>query len=305
MLAIWRLFYWWVTHTLPRRDVTIETANGRLTVDNKDWLIGKHLYVRRSYEKTEIRRALTLLRSEGYLDGVGDGTLLDAGANVDMTCIGALNEGLFARAIAFEPAPNSYRLLVQNIVQNGLRGKIQPYRLALSSANEPQELELSPDNSGDHRIRRDGRPGFFHEERRKSVTVQARTLDSVAEEDPTIAAQGANLVWVDIQGHEGHFFQGGRRFLSRAGALVVAEIWRYGILRSGISEPEFCQILAGLFTHFYELERDPARKRPIAEIKEILRAYSRPREMTLVALLRDSNDLQCQPAFSLDPKPGQ
>src|SRR6266702_4494260 len=108
---ITRRLYWWLTYLGPRRDITVDTFNGLLTVDSKDWLIGKYLYVNRSYEAREMQRTITLLQQEGYLGATGGGVLLDVGANIGMTCIALLKHGYFQRAIAFEPAPTSYRLL--------------------------------------------------------------------------------------------------------------------------------------------------------------------------------------------------
>jgi FkbM family methyltransferase len=285
-LELWRKACWWLIYKGPRREVTIQTTNGLLTVDSKDWLVGKYLYVRRSHEEHEIRSAVALLRSEGYLSGARGKTLLNVGANIGMTCIGALKAGYFERAIAFEPAPENYRLLVQNIAQNEMQRQIDHFPFALSSVNGDLELELSNDNSGDHRIRQTNRPGFFQEEKRRLLRVPAKTLDQALVEFPNLANAPVNLVWVDIQGHEGHFFEGARHFLSR-GIPVVSEFWPYGIQRSGKPIPEFRRVLSELFTHFYVLAGAPSEKRPISEIARLFDSYSSPREMCLIVLVRD------------------
>ena len=64
--AVWRRLRWWLIYHGPRRDVTVDTANGLLTFDSKDWLIGKYLYVKRSHEEKEARWAARLLSKEGY-----------------------------------------------------------------------------------------------------------------------------------------------------------------------------------------------------------------------------------------------
>ena len=45
-----KLLQWTLHYYRPEHDVTIETANGILSVSSKDWLIGKHLFIRRNYE---------------------------------------------------------------------------------------------------------------------------------------------------------------------------------------------------------------------------------------------------------------
>jgi FkbM family methyltransferase len=282
-----RTLRWWLIYQGPRRDVTVDTANGLLTFDSKDRFIGKCLYVKRSHEMHEIRAVVELLQKEGRLDATAPaGTVLNVGANIGMTCIGLMKVGGFARAIAFEPAPDNYRLLARNIAQNGLQGRIRPFPLALSSVEGELDLELSEDNSGDHRIRRTDDPGFFHEERRQTIKVGARTLDGLMAEIAELRDDRVELVWIDIQGHEGYFFQGARHFLGR-NIPVVSELWPYGIGRSGMPRYDFCRTVSGLFTHFYALNDEPPRKRPISEIENAFDRWNRPREFHLVMFVRE------------------
>lgn len=281
---IWRTLQWWRISSGPRRDVTVDTLNGRLTLDSKDWLIGKYLYVRGSHEAHETRSAVELLRREGYLVQPKSETVLNVGANIGMTCIGLLKAGYFQKAIAFEPAPDSYRLLIQNINQNGLQDRIQPFPLALSSQEGTLDLELSGDNSGDNRIRQANRPGFFHEEKRPTIQVPATTLDNLLAENGNLRNEKVDLVWVDIQGHEGHFFQGACKFLGR-GIPIVSEFWPYGIERSGMSPSQFHQDLSRLFTDFYVLAGELPQKRPISELNSLFAAYREPRAMCLVVFV--------------------
>ncbi len=291
----WRKVCWGLIYLGPRRDVTVQTSNGLLTLDSKDWLIGKYLYVRRSHEEREIRSAISLLKKEGYLDRASRNTVLNVGANIGMTCIGLLKAGYFERAIAFEPAPNNYRLLVHNVNQNGLQGRIVHFPFALSSTEGELDLELSDDNSGDHRIRQSNNPGFFQEEKRRTIKVPVRTLDHVLTEHPTPVNESVGLVWVDIQGHEGQFFEGARHLLSQ-GIPVVSEFWPYGIKRSGMSADQFCRTLSELFTHFYVLAGEPFQKRAISEIRGLFDAYSQPREVCVVVLVRDRAVAEAAPS---------
>lgn len=284
-VEIWRKLAWWAIYLGPRRDVTVDTANGLLTFDSKDWLIGKYLYVRRSHEASEMQRAIQFLRDEGYLAESGSrNTVLNVGANIGMSAIGLLKQGYFERAIVFEPAPNTYRLLAHNIKQNGLQHRIQHFPFALSSVDGELELELSHDNSGDHRIRQTTSRGFFGEEKRRTIRVPVRTLDHLLSENPALRDERVELVWVDIQGHEGKFFQGARDFLSQ-GIPVVSEFWPYGIERSGMSREEFGEILSRMFAHFCVIASDPLRKTPISEADSLFEMYRGPREMCSMVLL--------------------
>ena len=105
-------------------------------------------------------------------------------------------------------------------------------------------------------------------------------------EQPSPVKESVGLVWVDIQGHEGQFFEGARHFLSQ-GTPVVSEFWPYGIKRSGMSADQYCRILSELFTHFYVLAGEPFQKRAIPEIRGLFNVYSQPREMCVVVLVRN------------------
>ncbi|MGH9490932.1 MAG: hypothetical protein ACRD17_10515, partial [Terriglobales bacterium] len=58
---------WRAIYALPPHQRVIQTANGALAVDNKDWLIGKKLYVDRGYEVGEMDSAVAALRAAGWL----------------------------------------------------------------------------------------------------------------------------------------------------------------------------------------------------------------------------------------------
>ena len=58
------------------------------------------------------------------------------------------------------------------------------------------------------------------------------------------------LVWIDVQGHEGHVLGGGSRLFSRP-MPVVAEIWPFGLNQSGLGIAKFCDIAAGYWSHFW------------------------------------------------------
>jgi FkbM family methyltransferase len=286
-MEFWRRLCWGAIYLGPRRDITIDTFNGRLTLDSKDWLIGKYLYVKRSHEADLLDRVFQLLIREGYLGESPFGkSLLNVGANIGMTVIGLVKQGRFDRAIAFEPTPNSYRLLVHNVSQNGLSDRIQSFPFALSSQNGALELEISRDNSGDNRIRQIQESGFFAEEKRRTIRIPATTLDCFFTEHPAAAEEPISLIWVDIQGHEGHFFRGAKQFLRR-GIPVVIEFWPYGINRSGMSVQEFCEIISELFSRFYIFGAGPEQEFPIGDASRLFQMYSGPREMCTVVLLPD------------------
>jgi FkbM family methyltransferase len=279
-----KLLQWTLKHYRREHDVTIETANGRLSVSNKDWLIGKHLFVRRDYELEFIRDSIKFLKSENLLPKTE--TVCDIGANLGMISIALLREGFFAKALAFEPAPGNFRLLRKNAAQNGFAEKMKCFQIALSSENARIEFEIAADNSGDSRVRKTSASGAMNEHRRATVAVEARTFDSFLAETK-IDANEIDLLWIDIQGHEGHFFKGAREFFKARKIPVVNEFWGYGINRSGMSPEEYCLAVAENFSKFYLLTDDGFRLQSITEIKKLFERYKHPREIANIILINE------------------
>src|SRR6185369_137257 len=142
-----------------------------------------------------------------------------------------LKQRYFRRAIAIEPSADTFALLQRNILQNGLTGSIDAHCCAVSDTPGEMFLELSENNTGDHRLRTAAAlPGRLGEEHRQTVRVSVQRLDDLLA-DPVQRAR-IGLIWVDIQGHEGQFFDGAREILA-SGAPVVSEFWPYGIRRAG------------------------------------------------------------------------
>ena len=273
-----RLLQWGLHHYLPEHDVAIETANGRLACSSRDWLIGKHLFVRRDYEIELIESTVAFLRDEGLLSEGRNNTLLDVGANLGMISIAMLRRDYFDRAIAFEPEPRNFRLLQKNAGQNGLSDRLESFEYALSSKNGDVEFEVDETNSGDSRVRVVTDSGPMGEQDRRTFQVSARTLDNFMSEH-AIEEQAIDLVWIDVQGHEGHFFQGGKGFLGRNKVPVVSEFWGYGIDRSGISVEEYCDTVKRTFSSFFQFDSGEFIERPIVEIRSLFAQYSKPREI--------------------------
>ena len=227
------------------RILTVPTANGLLSFSNQDEHNGRALYVQRQWELGLMRSVMGYLRDQGALRAGAD-TMIDAGANIGMIAIGMLKNGWFGHALAIEPDPDNFALLLRNIDQNGFGGRIRPVRAALGDAPGTVELERSDVNFGDHRVLGEPRgAALMGEETRRRVSVPLRTLDDVVA-GAAIAPARVGLIWVDVQGYEGRLFRGARAALA-GGAPVLAEVWPYGIRRAGMDRDEYAAIVRELF----------------------------------------------------------
>ena len=280
-----KVLAWSLKHYRRKHDVVIETANGLLSVSNKDWLIGKHLFVRREFEIEFIENSIRFLQSKGWLKPGINETVLDVGANLGMICIAMLGKGFFSNALAFEPAPDSFRLLKKNVSQNNLAEKIKCFNLALSSRNTTFEFEIAADNSGDNRVRMTNEKGKRSEQQRRAIEVVAQTFDDFLKNNRAIEAHKINLIWLDIQGHEGHFFEGAQNFLKRYKTPCVAEFWSYGIGRAKMKRDEYCAIVEKTFTHFYQYQSGDFEAREIGEIRNLFDADENPRRVENIILV--------------------
>ena len=217
--------------------------------------IGRPLYSAREFELDFTLRVITFLRSLGKLPPQGEGTVLDIGANMGVISIGMLHTGQFKRAVAVEPEPSNFSLLEHNVQQNKLEGRVICLPYAVSDQKGEVQFELCHTNHGDHRVRSGAvETGYstelFQESGRPVISVEAVTLDQLVEELPESTAQDIDLVWVDIQGYEGYGFLGGKGLLSK-GIPVVAEIWPYGVKRSGMSQEQFCNIAESIWSSYW------------------------------------------------------
>jgi FkbM family methyltransferase len=272
----WKRFCWTLVYSLPEREITLETENGLLSFSNKDWLIGKTLFIHRSYEIELIDSVIEFLEKEGLLKNRE--IVCDIGANLGMISIALLKKYGFMGALAFEPSPKSFRFLMGNAEQNGFADRMKCFQIALSSADGEFLLEIAEGNSGDNRIRTTSASGKLGEEKRRTIPIKAKTFDSFLQEQK-ISDDEISLIWIDAQGHEGHFFLGAKAFFKRRKVPVMSEFWAYGIERSGISGSEYCSILAQTFSRFYLLTDKGFELKSISEIEGLFKTGHDPRKI--------------------------
>jgi FkbM family methyltransferase len=254
-----------------RADVCTTRGSAVFHVSTRDRVLGRHVYVYGDFEAAILHRTYALLREWGRPI---TGTMVDVGANVGTTCIQAVVDGLAPGAIAIEPEPRNFALLERNMRANGLAGHIEPLRAALSDREGTADLELSEDNSGDHRIRIGaGGTGTFHEDRRATRPVPMTTFDRLVESGRIDLAR-TGIVWIDVQGHDGHVLAGART-LRDTGIPVVVEFWPYGLDRSaGLNQLE--GIIERDYRWFVDLRATTPERRPGAEIGSLRKSIRAP-----------------------------
>ena len=202
----------------------VQDGDEAYVVLSTDQIISRDVFVHGNRAHERVARALELLGEAFHLE-----TLVDVGANIGIVCVSAVHRGLATRAIAIEPVPQNYRLLVANIHLNGLADRIEHHGLALGArTDEMLSFELSPDNSGDHRVQVLEEEGLFGEGQRARIAVRSTRFDDlVGDLDPR-----SSLIWMEAQGYEGHILEGASRAV-HARVPIVAEFCPYLMRRSG------------------------------------------------------------------------
>ncbi len=277
-----RKVHWWAMRSRHTGEVTADTWNGRLTFHCSDGLIGKFLFVRRAYEQHYITRVIAYLDAAGLRTASRD-VVLDVGANIGMIAIALVKHGWYRQAIAFEPEPYNFRLLRHNVLQNGLDGTIACREVALSSHCGEGDLVVCQGNSGAHFMQAAPEIGTTAVAAPVSLRVKTATCDEILAAEFGHLVDRVGLVWLDIEGHESHFFRGSSRLLAQ-GVPVVSEFYPQAIERAGFSPGEYRDLVARRFTHVCIDTDGHFVEQPIAAVERLFAHY--PKDGTNVIYLR-------------------
>lgn len=214
--------------------IAVDAGGIRVHLSTGDKRVSREIFAGGLYQEERLfARLHACLERHGHPATIAGRGFLDVGANIGTATCLALRRYGAARAWTFEPAPENVRLLRQNLLANELQDRVDVHACAVSDQDATVTLELSEDNSGDHRVRIDGNalPGELDEHRRRVVDVPSIRLDGLFEAG-AIDVAGIGLAWLDVQGHEAHVLAGAAALL-HAPIPIVCEYWPYGLRRSG------------------------------------------------------------------------
>jgi FkbM family methyltransferase len=247
----------WRLARATRAELIVRSKQGLLAVSTRDTFIGRDLFSKGSYQFDLTCKVFAFLRERRVSPFSAEGVVLDIGANNGVISIGMLLNHQMGAAIGIEPDPSNHALLKRNIAMNNLDSRYTALQVAASNRTGNVEFELSHYNFGDHRVRSPATSAVSEpnaEAARKVITVSARPIDVLIETLPAPLQSAISLVWIDVQGHEGHVFEGGKRLFSRP-VPVVSEIWPHAIKRSGMAIPRFCEIAESYWSSFWVWRR--------------------------------------------------
>lgn len=260
-------------HGRFRETVTISTKQGRITMSTRDLGIAMSLFCDRQYEFDSSVRAIRFLKEMKFIPHE-DINLLDIGANIGVISTGLLLANEITGAVAIEPEPGNFDLLMRNAKQNGLSERLTCLQMAVGDTESTLTMELSPINLADHRVRStptSDASELQNESHRPIIQVKSLPLPRILElpELPNSIKARPFVVWTDVQGYEGYVFAGAKDLL-RSGIPTVSEIWPYGILRAGMSLDSFSSIVADIWTDYWIERRNRFIRYPISAFDRYL-----------------------------------
>lgn len=267
---LFNLITWYVRHTSPHPGRGIlarlawrlhpyefvhEMAPGvriKVRLDHEDE-VG---YWTNSYERhDEVHVFVSLLRP-GMV-------VVDGGANIGMyTMLSAQAVRPSGRVFAFEPVPEVYRRLTDNLAISGITNVV-PTCLALSDVSGTARFYLG---------RNDSMGSLYRAQTSAVIDVPTETLDGFLERRGVTKVDAVKL---DAEGAEMHIVRGMRRLLVRPDRPILFVEHNFGALRAAGSSAEelFTSILQyGYAPHLVE----KGRLRPVPALVKPFRTSDEP-----------------------------
>ena len=204
--------------------------------------------------------------------------VVDIGANIGWySVIASRLVGVTGKVVAFEPDPTNLQILKKNVAISAKAGEVEIHNLALADCKSSQELFLSPNNLGDHRLFDDGTG-------REVVVVEVDTLDRFFGSGP----RRPTLVKSDTQGSEAKILSGAAKLFAEGWRpVLILEFWPYGLTNSEDEPLLFFRQLTSLGYDIYEVnEGNPKLARLLDDgMRTRLESYLRVETMGHTNLL--------------------
>ncbi|MBA3563131.1 MAG: FkbM family methyltransferase [Gammaproteobacteria bacterium] len=222
-----------------------------------DDVIGRHLYKYGSHD-AEITAFL-----ERHIEIEPGDVLFDIGANIGWYSL-VLNrmapEG--ADIYAFEPEPENFALLVENLARNKAH-KVHPIRKGISDREEVRKLHLCPKGNR-------GRHSLLPINEGRAIDVPVVPLDTFWA-GQHLGERVLRLIKIDVEGYEYVAFKGAGAALGRCRA-VLAEYAPTYMKRAGFEPERVLQLLSGCGFAPYYIRGD---EKVAADMAELARAERR------------------------------
>ena len=203
-------------------------------------------------------------------------TFVDVGAHVGLFSLPA-SKWVFesGKVIAFEPHPDNYTMLVENISRNSEANNIEAIQSAVSDTSESVHLFTSAFNTGDHQL--------FHSGGRNAIEVPCTSLDSYFPKGTMV-----DVIKIDVQGAESAAFRGMRRVLEDNHAIqIIWELSPSQLTEAGSSALELLQWLEELAFDFTIVD-DASGQIARASLEEVMQSCPQDSYVNILCARHDN-----------------
>lgn len=203
--------------------------------------ISNSIFLDGEFEFSKFKKSLKFIKKNKR-------TLFDVGANIGSITIPSLKQRLFKNVIAFEPNPESLKLLKVNILINNLENKVKLYDLALTNKKTKKTLKSDLKlNRGDNRLINEKKIGknFFE--------VKTDLLDNF-----TLKYNKDNcLIKIDVQGEESIILFSSQKTLSKKIPIII-EFEPYNLKKNW---KKYFVYIFKYYKYFYDLKSAENKKK--------------------------------------------
>ncbi len=144
---------------------------------------------------TDVATILDIYFRKDYGDVADGSTIIDVGANIGVYAIYAATHSKGSKIFAFEPAPQEFKMLTENITINHLEHNIFAEHAAVSGKNETRILFL---NGGPHNSI------YEHWENAEPLEIDCISLANIFEKNNI---ERCDMLKMDCEGSEFEIFQ--------------------------------------------------------------------------------------------------
>ncbi len=210
------------------RDFMTCTVDGvSYVATSADDAIMRCMYVNQKNFAQDEMRLFHQLSQTYYPNLTKPGWFLDLGANIGTTCIYWKKRVEDVNILAFEPDSMNYRLLLVNLLLNGITENVIAENLGLGASRKTQTLYKNPSNPGGNSI-------LFYENG-PSEEVEIVSLDEYLA-DSGIDTGDIRYIWIDTEGFEAQVIVGAETLLRERPVPLFMELNPTAWKKSGMYE---------------------------------------------------------------------
>lgn len=176
----------------------------------------------------------------------GTDIVADIGANIGLTSL--LFQQIANEVYAFEPSPSTYRILTENLRENGIV-KVHAFNIGLGEKETQATITFSEKNRSGGFVSGKIRPDAGHQ----TESINIDTLDHFfADRTPL-----PSILKIDVEGFEKYVIEGGLHLLESTQPTVVLEMNHFCLnVLQRITIPDFLDFMRKTFAYLYAVDSD-------------------------------------------------